>query len=522
MDNFNPSANICDLIAYHAGATPDAQALVIGDERIDWGTFGARVERIASALSGLGIGRGDKVAMLAATSSAYFETFFGTLRAGACAVPLSGMATPETIALMVNDSESKVLFISQSMRGLIDPVIGDLPNIIDGGLIAFDFAAPGWAEFEPWLQAAPADPPAVEIDPSDDFNIIYSSGTTGVPKGILHTHEVRISYWEARDELAFGSETRMILSTPIYSNTTLFALLPTVAWGGTVILLEKSDTAKYLALAERERATHTMQVPVQYQRIFAHPDFDKTDLSSFRWKFSTSAPLREEHKRQLITDWPGGFTEIYGMTEGGVGCFLHAHENPDKLHTVGKAREPGILRIVDENMNDVAPGEIGELIGWSPFMMSEYFNKPGKTTESRHVDAQGRIWQRSGDLGRFDEDGFVLLLDRMKDMIISGGFNVYAADIEVVIAKHEDVEDVGVIGIPSEEWGETPLALVVARPGSKPDADEIKDWANAQLGKGQRVSRVEFRDSLPRSTIGKLLKRELRAPYWADRDRKVG
>ncbi|MDX1581715.1 MAG: AMP-binding protein, partial [Alphaproteobacteria bacterium] len=163
----------------------------------------------------------------------------------------------------------------------------------------------------------------------------------------------------------------------------------------------------------------------------------------------------------------------------------------------------------------------GELIGRSPFMMTGYYNKPGKTTESRWVDEEGNVWQRSGDMGKFDEDGFIILLDRMKDMIISGGFNVYAADLEAVLIKHSDVHDAAVIGIPSEEWGETPLGLVVARDGAKATPQEICDWANQHLGKQQRLSAVEFRDSLPRSTIGKLLKRELREPYWKDRDAKV-
>ncbi|MCC6710232.1 MAG: acyl--CoA ligase [Gammaproteobacteria bacterium] len=514
LTQFDANAPIAELLAFHAHTRPDAEALVFEDQRLSWRDFERAVNQVAHGIIASGIRRRDMVAILAHNSPAYFVTLFGILKAGACAVPLSGMADVGALRLMLEDCGAKLLFASSSLLAQADGARAGNAMLDDAHCIAFDGQHTGWQSYGEWRDAQPARAPQVDFDPSDPFYLIYSSGTTGVPKGILQNHQSRTSYWAARAAYLFSTSTRMIISTPLYSNTTQFALLPTVAWGGTTILLAKSDTKTYLEQAHKERATHTMQVPVQYRRVRECPEFDQYDLSSFIWKFSTSAPLSADLKRWLLDKWPGNMTEIYGMTEGGVGCVLHAHEFPHKLHTVGTPLPGTLFRIVDEHLREVPRGEVGELIGWSPFMMDGYYNKPTETARSRWTDDEGRVWQRSGDLGRMDEDGFVILLDRMKDMIISGGFNIYASDLEAVLAQHPQVRDCGVIGIPSEEWGETPLALVVPNLAASVTPDELKEWANARLGKLQRLSAVEFRDDLPRSTIGKLLKRELREPYW--------
>ena len=228
------------------------------------------------------------------------------------------------------------------------------------------------------------------------------------------------------------------------------------------MLLEKFDVAKFLALAEQHRATHAMLVPVQYRRLMSYPDFDAYDLSSFRMKFSTIASFAAELKADVLKRWPGGLIEYYGMTEGGGSIVLIAHEHPDKLHTVGRAAPGADIRLIDEDGREVAGGEIGEVVGHSAAMMNGYHNQPGKTAEAEWRDADGKRFIRTGDVGRIDEDGFLTLMDRKKDMIISGGFNIYPSDLEAVIAGHPDVLEVAVVGVPSEQWGETPIALVVS------------------------------------------------------------
>jgi acyl-CoA synthetase (AMP-forming)/AMP-acid ligase II len=279
--------------------------------------------------------------------------------------------------------------------------------------------------------------------------------------------------------------------------------------------MPKFDAAAYLELAQQERITHTMLVPVQYQRLMARPDFERHDLSSFRTKFSTSAPFSAALKADVLQRWPGGLVEFYGMTEGGGTCILEAHVHPDKLHTVGQPAQGHDIRLIDEAGREVPPGQAGEIVGHSPGMMKGYHNRPEKTREAEWYDAQGRRYIRTGDIGRFDAEGFLILLDRRKDMIISGGFNIYPSDLEGVLRQHPAVHDVAVVGVPSELWGETPVAFVVRRPEHDVAADALRAWVNERVGKTQRLADLRYLDELPRSAIGKVLKRELRDQYGA-------
>jgi long-chain acyl-CoA synthetase len=311
----------------------------------------------------------------------------------------------------------------------------------------------------------------------------------------------------------YGPEAVTLLSTPLYSNTTLVSFFPTVSLGGTAVLMAKFDVAAYLALAQAHRATHTMLVPVQYHRIMASPEFERHDLSAFRVKTCTSAPFAAALKADVLRRWPGRLIDVYGMTEGGGACILEASEHPDKLHTVGKPAPGHDIRLIDDEGREVAPGEAGEIVGHSQAVMTGYHNQPAKTKEAEWFDPSGRRFIRTGDIGRFDEDGFLVLLDRKKDMIISGGFNVYPSDLEAVLKKHEHVAEAAVVGVPSETWGETPVAFVVLKSNSSLGEDELLRWSNERLGKMQRLAAVHFVGALPRNPIGKVLKRELRDAY---------
>jgi acyl-CoA synthetase (AMP-forming)/AMP-acid ligase II len=230
-------------------------------------------------------------------------------------------------------------------------------------------------------------------------------------------------------------------------------------------------------------------------------------------KLSTSAPFAAALKTQVLERWPGGLVELYGMTEGGVTCVLAAHVHRHKLHTVGLPGQGVDARLIDEAGREVARGAVGEVVGHSGAMMIGYHNRPDETRAAEWFDDAGRRFIRTGDVGRFDEDGFLVLLDRRKDLIISGGFNIYPSDLEAALAAHPDVVEAAVVGVPSPEWGETPVAFVVLNSGSDPESDALLRWANERLGKVQRISALRIVESLPRNAIGKVMKRALRDTF---------
>ncbi|MEO6030555.1 MAG: class I adenylate-forming enzyme family protein [Burkholderiaceae bacterium] len=497
-----PFQPIADLVAAHARRAPTAPAVVDATGTLDYGSFDALIDRVASALQRDGVRPGEAVAICAASSAWYAAVFLGTLRAGAVLAPLAPSVTPAAFAAMLHDCGARLLFIDDQASALLDELV-DRP-----GLVALQ-AGTADAVFERWLTPVGTRPRSVAITPEMPFNIIYSSGTTGTPKGIVQSHGMRWTHVMRGPETDHGPETVTLLATPLYSNTTLVTFFPTLAWGGRVVLMDKFNAGRYLELSETQRVTHTMLVPVQYQRLLAHPSFGRTDLSSFRLKFCTSAPFSATLKAEVLERWPGGLIEYYGMTEGGGSCVLVAHEHPDKLHTVGQPVPGHKIRMIGEDGREVACGEIGEVVGRSAAMMLGYFHQPGKTAESEWFDAEGNRFIRTGDVGRFDADGFLTLMDRRKDMIISGGFNVYPSDLEAVLCGHAAVAEAAVVGMPSEKWGETPVAWVVPRSGAAIDGEALREWANQRLGKTQRMSALHFTNELPRSAIGKVLKTEL-------------
>ena len=485
---------------------PDDLALVFKERRFTWNQLSERVCRVANALLANGIRKGDRIAIISNNSVEYVELILGSIAAGACFVPLPTMSGSEALGQMVEDSGAKLIAVSKEFKRLADAFINRNPKL---GLIlkiGLDFSDSNWNSYASLLEGVSDDFPGVELQGSDEFNLIYSSGTTGVPKGIIHTHAARKAFTDPGAVFAAGT---ILLSTPLYSNIAMGIFLSSMRFGATAVMMEKFDAEALLRLVEKEKVNIMAMVPVQYDRILRLETFDQFDLSSLFITLCLGAPLSVDLKKKIIKKFPGELMEAYGITEGGASTSLLASQYPDKIASVGQPAGDCEVKIIDENGKELPAGEIGEIVGRQPYMAVGYQNLPEETRKMIWHDSEGQTFFRTGDAGYLDEDNFLFLTDRIKDMIISGGLNIYPSDIEKVLNENENIHEAAVIGIQSKKWGETPLAFIVLEKGSQTTATEILEWANRRLGKSQRIAEVILRDDLPRSELGKLDKKEL-------------
>ncbi|MFO0336735.1 MAG: class I adenylate-forming enzyme family protein [Pseudomonadota bacterium] len=516
-----PAPLIPDVLRLHGRWRARKPAASCGAETLSWAEFDRRTEQVANGLAALGLGRGDFVGVVMTNGLDMLEALFGAVKSGACVVPLNVSVADDAIESMLRDCGAKAVIASEIHRPRLDAMRARLPAWLPlGGVVAGTGngstpVAPGWQPYRLWRDAQRATPLARAIEPEDPCNLIYSSGTTALPKGILHGHRRRLEWaYDVGLALRYQSNAVALLSIGLYSNISWVGMLCTFLAGGHVVVMEKFDATDWLAHVERWSATHTAMVPVQYQRLVEHPERARYDTASMRSMMSCGSPLQPRLKQQLIEAFRCEIVELYGLTEGVI-TTLDPEDVDGRLASVGKPIPGTDLLILGEDGRPVPQGEPGEIVGLSRFVMHGYLNREDATREATWTDPQGRTWLRTGDVGRLDEEGFLYVVDRRKDMILSGGQNVYPADLEAVLCRHPDVLDVAVIGVPHPQGGETPLALVVRREGASVGAEALRAWANERLGRQQRLGGLEFRDALPRNANGKVLKRELRTPYWA-------
>jgi acyl-CoA synthetase (AMP-forming)/AMP-acid ligase II len=508
---------LASLISRHAHFRPHATAVVFGNERLNYAQFGARVARAANLLRSFGIGRGDKVATVLGNSREALELIWAVPAVGAALVPLSPLLMPAGLESLLRDSEAKCLVTQRSMLPTLKAIHADLAPLLPGRVLLIDGALGDFGDYGA-LTAAQPDAFVPELcTPDDLFNIMYTSGTTGLPKGIMHSHYVRSMYCLLMaTAYRMTPESRTLHAGAIVFNGAYVTLMPTFYLGATYVLLPQFDADATIAAIERERITHIMLVPTQIIAILASKQYWPERLASLECIVSLGAPLLQEHKDRLNADLPHRFYELYGCTEGFV-TILDRDEAVRKSGSVGRPTQFFEMRIVDAGGSDVPPREVGEIVGRGPIRMQGYYKQPDLTSQAVRDG-----WVYTGDVGYADEDGYLYLVDRKKDMIDSGGMKVYPRDVEEIVAHHPAVREVAVFGVPHDKWGETPLAAVILREGSTATAAELCEWINARVAaRYQRVSSVVIMQDFPRSAAGKTLKREMREPYWAGREKKV-
>ncbi len=513
MLNEMTSMNVVESIAQHARFKGKRTALICGERRVNWADFNGRVNAIAGKLRDAGLQKGGKVALLTLNSIDAVGVMFGVMRAGGVVVPLSALLTPQQVASFIDDSSSEFVFCDAHLQSLIAPVLAQI-RIPAKNRIAIDFSGEDWTELAEFTSAPSINTPYVQLSDEDEANIMYSSGTTGVPKGIVHDHRARfLTALALAAELGIDSSAITLLTTPLFSNATWAILLPTVLMGGTTSMLVHFTPDNFLEAVEQERVSHTLMVPIQIQSLLSSAGLRLRDTTSLRMMVSVGSAMSRAVKELFLQTLGNRLVDLYGVTEG-VGTILKPEEMRNKMTSVGTPAAGTDFRIIDNTGQEVETGQIGEIVGYGGGLLSRYHNQPRATEDAIWRDERGRAFLRTGDMGRFDGDGYLYILDRKKDMIISGGFNVFAVDIEATLTQHPAVAEACVIAIPNERWGESPLALIVRRDGATSNEGEIREWVNSRLAKHQRICAVEFREDLPRNAIGKILKNVLREPYW--------
>jgi len=511
-----------DQLARHARTIPDAPALRAGGVSRSYAQLDERVSRLAHALRERGVRSGDRVAVLGFNTPEVVEAYWASVRLGAICVPVNFRLVADEIAYVLADSGARAAVVQERLAPvLLDAAArgGEVSAVLvyadgegaDPGLPA-DAGGLRVDPYETALAAASPEFAELQVDERSPAFIMYTSGTTGRPKGAVLTHHNLLMH-------AFSSIVHLggrpddlvwLAAAPLFHIAGLSGMLPALLRGGRTVLLPSGgfDPAATLDLIERERVTSVFFVPAQWQALVDVPDVRERDLSCLSRVSWGAAPASTTLLRTMLETFPQAeIATSFGQTEcSPVTTTLRGEDALRKIGSIGTPMLNVECRIVDEEMNDVPRGEVGEIVYRSPMVMSGYWNNPEATAEAFRGG-----WFHSGDLVREDEDGYLYVVDRKKDMIISGGENIYCAEVEDVLAAHPKVAEVALIGMPDEKWGETPLAVVVPHdPADPPTAAELSEWCLDRLARYKRPHHLCLLEALPRNPSGKVLKTDLR------------
>jgi long-chain acyl-CoA synthetase len=520
---------VAGLIRHLAGQQAGDEMLVQGDQRRTWGEEFDVACRVAQAVKREGLGVGDRIAFLDRNGIAYFDFLFGGALMGAVNVAVNWRLAPPEMAAIIDDSGAPLLVIHADYVAVLNDVVSGLPSVRRIVVIGDDDAVYPDARamsFGAWIEGAPSEDPGHVGAPDEVSLQLYTSGTTGLPKGVMLTNaNLSTAIGEANVTFHIADDTVSLVAMPLFHIGGSGWALCAMSAGGRSVILRDIDPNVLLELIAVERITEMFVVPAVLMLLLATPSLSTTDLSSLRLIFYGASPISEDVLVKCMTAFGCDFCQVYGMTEttGAITSLAFEDHDPDGprrglLRSAGKPHESVGLRVVDpDSGRDAGPGEVGEIWTRSAYNMAGYWRKPEETAAT--VDGEG--WLRTGDAGYFDADGYVYLHDRIKDMVVSGGENIYPAEVENVLLSHPAIVDAAVIGVPDPKWGETVKAIVVLAPGEALDEGSVIAHCRKNLAHYKCPTSVDAVDALPRNPSGKILKRELRAPFWAGKERSI-
>jgi fatty-acyl-CoA synthase len=511
---------IGELLRLSAARFPDKVALIEGDRQLTYREFDRAANRAAQALLALGLRKGDRAAILSFNSIAFAILHYGAARAGVILAALTTRATPRDLAYMLNKVGARALFFDGSLGAMAQTARGEVASLKH--LVALGEAdGAGSISFAQFMERGHDEAPAVTLDVHDPYAMTFTGGTTGFPKGVLVTHHARYAT-AVTCGVEFGLDERDIclIATPMFHAAGLYVWFqPAVMLGCACVFIGPWDIARFVEAVERHRVTGTLLVPTQLADLVAHPAFAVERLATLRHINYAGSPMPLALLDRLEAALPNvAFTENYGQSETGPMTVRRAFHPRDKRGTSGRAAHNVETRVVDFHGRPVAPGTVGEIVTRGAHVLKEYWDEPEQTAA---LFRSGDGWMWTGDLGVCDADGFITLVDRSKDMIISGGENIYPTEIENALYQHAAVAECAVFGIPDERWGEAVAAHVVLRDAASVTEDALIAFAGERVARHKRPRLVRFVERLPKTAIGKVQKNVIRAAYWQGRERKI-
>ncbi|MHB8126871.1 MAG: class I adenylate-forming enzyme family protein [Desulfitobacteriaceae bacterium] len=522
--------NISDGLRINSWRMPKKEAVVCADKRLTFAELNARVNQLANAMLAKGFKRGDKCAVIVENRIEPLEIYNALARIGVISVPVNFRLTAKEKAYIVNNSDSTGVFVENKFVAELEGPDADIPQVRQDAFFVIgstDNVPAKYVAYDSLLEGQSDDEPCVELNEEDIFYFGYTSGTTGFPKGALNTHKSTIDIVknamirQSGRKNADMSDRAFMAIMPLVHSNSIWASFITLWVGGKTVILPsgKFEPENVMKIIQDEGVTTTSMVPTMITRIVETPEEvkNKYDMSKLTSIGSSSAPLLTTTKEAALKFFTQvQFSEGYGSTETGALTTLRHKDQTRKVRSVGQAN-PGVqIKLLDEEGNEVAQGQTGQLWAKVKSAFKGYYKDEGKTAQARKGD-----WVTAGDMAYVDEEGFYYLVDRKGDMIISGGENVYPAEIEEVLSKHPAVGEVTVFGVPHPSWGEEVKALVIIKEGAQVEEKELLDYCKNSLAGFKRPKTIEFRDDFPRTATGKVLKRILKEPYWKGQERMI-